>query len=107
MCEDVFEVQSCCFLSCDFLVARNKNGSFSTIMVDDCENRITPFGFRELCYEIESDGFEWKCLWFGVNGLQGCADGVCVDLILLAFHTAFNILHYILGHFWPPILPRH
>ena len=69
MHEDMFEVQSCSFLCRNFLMAWDEDGSFSTIMVNDCEDRITPFGLWEFCYEVKGNGFEWECFWFGVDGL--------------------------------------
>ena len=105
MHEDVFEVQSCCFLSCNFLVAGDKDGGFSTIVVNYCQDRITPLRLWELRYEIESNCFEWKCFWFGVDRLQRHTNGVCIDFVSLAFCTALDIFRNVLGHFWPPVLP--
>ena len=105
--QDHWLVQSCSFFSHNFLTAWDKDSGFSTIMVDDYEDRITSFGFQEFRYEVKSDSFKWKHFWFGVDRLQGHTYGVCIDFVSLAFCTAFDIFHDIVGHFWPPVLPRH
>ena len=88
----------------DLFMAWDKNGGFSAIVVDNCENGITPFRFWEFRYEVESDCFKGECFWFGIDRLQRCTDGVCIDFISLAFCAALDIFRDILGHSWPPVV---
>jgi len=74
-------------------------------MICDGEDGIISLRYRELRDKFQCNSFEWKCFWFGVDGVDSYFGGSSIDLMVLAFCTFTDVFCSFFLQLGPPVIP--